>query len=64
MFLILVTEVDAEDLSARVISGVQDVVALDADRELGMGIVEEDPHDEEPSIWVRFKELIVKLVRM
>jgi hypothetical protein len=64
VFLILVTKVDAEDLSVRVIRGVQDVVALDADRELGMGIVEDDACEEEPSLWMRFKELIVKLVRM
>jgi len=64
VFLILVSEVDAEDISERVISGVQDVVALDANCELGMQIIEDDTREQEPSLWMRFKELIVKLVQM
>ena len=38
-------------ISVWVISGVQDFVALDADGQLRMGIVEDDIRDSEPSLF-------------
>lgn len=62
LILTLVSEVDVEALSARIINEVYHVVAVDADRDLGITVVGNDVDGAERSLWKRFKELVVGLV--